>query len=96
MGAVDFRVGGRIFATLGGQKSSGAVSLTPEQQRIYIQRDPETFVPCQGAWGAAGSTYVRLKSADPEMVGEALTDAWRNRIQKTAAAKKPKAKKTKA
>jgi hypothetical protein len=83
MGHPDFRiVGGRIFATLGApDKDYGALTLTPEQQKTYIQRDPETFVPCPGAWGLAGSTYVRLKSADPEMVGEAMTDAWRNRAQ---------------
>jgi hypothetical protein len=89
MGHPDFRVGGKIFATLGvPDKGHGAVSLNPEQQKIYVQRDPETFVPCQGAWGLAGATYVRLKSADAEIVGEAMTDAWRNRSQKRPATKK--------
>jgi hypothetical protein len=96
MGHPDFRVGGKIFATLGAQKDSGALTLTPEQQKVYVQRDPETFVPCQGAWGLAGSTYVRLKSADPEIVGEALTEAWRNKRLKQSAAKKPVSKKPRA
>jgi hypothetical protein len=89
MGHPDFRVKGKIFATLGvPDKGHGAVKLTPEQQKIYVQRDPDTFVPCQGAWGLAGATYVRLKSADPETVGAAMTDAWRNRAQTTNTAKK--------
>jgi hypothetical protein len=89
MGHPDFRVGGKIFATLGApDKDHGVVTLTPEQQRIYVQRDPKTFYPCQGAWGLAGSTYVRLKSADAEIVGEALTDAWRNKRQKPAVKKR--------
>ena len=92
MGHPAFRVGGKIFATLGvPDKGHGAVMLTPEQQKTYVQRDPDTFVPCQGAWGLAGSTYVRLKSADEEMVGEAMTDAWRNRSQKPPTPKKRKA-----
>jgi hypothetical protein len=89
MGHPDFRVGGKIFATLGAQKDSGALKLNPEQQQMYAQRDPATFVPCQGAWGRAGSTYVRLKSADAEMVGEAMTEAWRNATQKKKSRKNP-------
>ncbi len=84
MGHPDFRVAGKIFATLAvPDKDRGMVKLTPEQQKLYVQRNPETFEPCQGAWGLGGATYVRLKSADVETVGQAMTDAWSNGRRKT-------------
>ena len=84
MGHPDFRVGGKIFATLGApDKSWGMVKLTPEQQRIYVVPDPNAFVPAQGAWGRAGCTLVRLSAADPETVREAMTAAWRNIASKS-------------
>jgi hypothetical protein len=79
MGHPDFRVAGKIFATLGvPDKDSGMVKLTPEQQKLYVERDPDTFAPVKGGWGRGGATNVRLKTADVEIVGEAMTDAWRN------------------
>lgn len=78
MGHPDFRVNGRIFATLHGDLSAGMVKLTPEQQQTFIREDPGTFAPENGAWGRQGCTRVRLKSADPETVGEAMTLAWQS------------------
>jgi len=78
MGHPDFRVKGKIFATISDPaKGIGMVKLTPEQQRIYIQADPKTFVPAQGAWGVGGSTLVHLKHANAETVQEALQEAWK-------------------
>jgi hypothetical protein len=83
MGHPDFRVGGKIFATLGyPEKTTGTVKLSPEQQRIYVQAHPNVFAPAQGAWGLGGSTVVRLKDADPEIVGEAIRAAWLGRAPK--------------
>ncbi len=82
-GHPDFRLGGRIFATLGyPDAGSGMVNLTPDQQRTFLRDHPGVFVPAAGAWGAQGSTTVRLVAADEEVVGEALTLAWRNAFEK--------------
>ena len=78
MGAADFRVGGRIFATLHPDMKFGMVKLTPDQQRELVASRPEAYEPEKGAWGLQGYTAVRLSAADEESVGEALTLAWRN------------------
>jgi hypothetical protein len=79
----DFRVGGKIFATLGYPgKSYAMVKLSPEDQH-YLTRDyPETFVPVKGAWGRRGATTIRLKTAKKEMLRKALLAAWRNTAPK--------------
>ena len=82
-GQPDFRMGGRIFATLGYPDSKwGMVVLTPDQQRRFVRDHPGVFVPAAGAWGDQGSTTVRLDRIDEEALGEALTLAWRNAIEK--------------
>jgi hypothetical protein len=85
MGHPDFRVQKRIFATLHHDDRFGMVTLTPEQQREYIDQHPDTFAPEAGAWGQAGCTRVQLASADEEVVGEAMTLAWQNAVKKGAA-----------
>ena len=96
-GHPDFRVGGRIFATLGYPDNKwGAVMLTPDQQRGFVRDHPGVFVPAAGAWGDQGSTTVRLDVVHEEALGEALTLAWRNAIEKgptRAAGRKPRAAK---
>ena len=90
----DFRAAnGRIFATLNEDETRGMAGLTPDQQADFMARAPEMFVPAAGAWGRGGSTMIDLKSADPEIVGEAVTLAW----QRVSAlpASKSKAKKAK-
>jgi hypothetical protein len=93
----DFRVGGKIFATLGYPDAAWAmVKLYPEQQKAFVAADPKTFVPVKGAWGLRGCTSVHLESAKKEKVKEALRAAWRNTsvhealrsIEKTELAKK--------
>ena len=79
----DFRVGGKIFATLGyPDKNWGMVKLTPDQQRSFVLTHPGVFVPSTGAWGRRGSTLVRLKSADPDAVQEAMRAARLGRAPK--------------
>lgn len=64
MGHPDFRVGGRIFATLGHPRSGwGMVSLTPDQQELLVRAQPAAFAPVKGGWGRAGATNVRLRTA---------------------------------
>jgi hypothetical protein len=73
MGHPDFRVNGRIFATIHPDPAYGMVKLTPEQQQEFIRDHPAVFAPENGAWGRAGCTRVRFDAADGEMLGAALT-----------------------
>jgi hypothetical protein len=76
MGHPDFRVNGRIFATLHPDNEHGMVKLPPDQQQRFVGDRPETFVPENGAWGRQGCTRVRLAAVDEETLGEAMTLAW--------------------
>ena len=78
MGPPDFRVVGKIFATLGPDEMWGMVKLTPEQQASFVRIDSAVFHPANGAWGRGGATIVRLRDADALVVEEALKMAWRN------------------
>ena len=72
----DFRIGGRIFASVGYPDDAHAmVKLSPAQQAHFIAKDPATFSPSAGAWGRQGSTNVRLASAQFSLVGAALVAA---------------------
>src|SRR5690242_19039242 len=83
MGHPDFRANGKILATLHGNKRSGMVKLTPEQQQEFIREHPAMFTPASGAWGRSGSTCVILGEADEEVLGEAMTLACQNTKVKT-------------
>ncbi len=75
----DFRVGGRIFATLGyPDRGWGMVKLFPDEQRDLLKSEPKAFVPAKGAWGRKGSTCVRLKSAKAATLRKAIGAAWLN------------------
>jgi hypothetical protein len=82
MGHPDFRVNNRIFATLHDDRAFGMVKLTPDQQEQFISAHPDAFAPESGAWGRAGCTRVRLASVHEEMLGEAVTLAWQNTVNK--------------
>jgi hypothetical protein len=72
----DFRIGGKIFATLGyPDDEHGMVKLTPEQQRIFLKKAPEVFDPCAGAWGRQGATSVNLAPAKVRLLRTALEAA---------------------
>ncbi len=76
----DFRVGGKIFATLDApSKGWGMVKLWPDQQAEFIQSDPSVFKPAQGAWGQRGATLrpARRREESPRSVAH-LHTAWRN------------------
>jgi hypothetical protein len=78
-GHADFRVGKRIFATLGyPDQDWGMVKLTPEQQSVLVEAEPDIFRPVPGGWGKRGSTNVRLAVADQATLQSALTLAWSN------------------
>ena len=99
-GHPDFRVGGRIFATLGYPDDKwGMVSLTPDQQQSWVRTHPSGFAPVKGAWGEQGATSVRLQAVEEEALGEAMTQAWRNAVEKgptRSAGRKPRVKRKEA
>ncbi|MCP4617283.1 MAG: MmcQ/YjbR family DNA-binding protein [Bradyrhizobium sp.] len=91
-GKADFRVKKRIFATLGYPDPDwGMVKLTPEQQSVLVEAEPDIFRPVPGGWGKGGATNVRLAKADATTLKSALTMAWRNIVERSDA--KPRAKK---
>src|SRR5262249_23239791 len=84
MGHVDFRVNGKVFATLGfPDKAWAMVKLPPELQDALVRTDPEVFRPATGAWGRQGATMVHLAKADAAKLKDAVRSAW----QRIAAAK---------
>jgi hypothetical protein len=82
-GHPDFRVGRKVFATLGHPDAGwGTVGLTPERQEFFVAAEPKMFVPVKGGWGKRGATSVWLRAARAGPVREALAAAWRNRAPK--------------
>jgi hypothetical protein len=83
MGAADFRVGGRIFATLASQSQGyGNLMLTPEMQAAFVEEEPEVFLPVAGGWGRMGATHVVLARASEDVLEGALRTAWKLRREK--------------
>lgn len=84
----DFRVAGKIFATLGyPDKTRGMVKLSPEDQHNFSKDYPDTFIPVKGTWGRRGATSVHLKATKKEVLRKAISAAWRNTAPKRLLAK---------
>lgn len=83
MGSPDFRVGGRIFATLASEKQGyGNLMLTPEQQADFVSEQPDVFIPIAGGWGRMGMTHIRLAVTNEDVLTGALHAAWKLRVDK--------------
>jgi len=83
MGNPDFRVGGRIFATLSSaDQGYGNLMLTLEQQEAFVEELPKVFVPIAGGWGRMGMTHIRLALANEDVLAGALRTAWKLRVEK--------------
>ena len=83
MGQPDFRVGGRIFATLASaDQGYGNLMLTPEQQAVFVEELPDVFIPIAGGWGRMGATHIRLAAANEDLLAGALQTAWKLRREK--------------
>ncbi|WP_375461073.1 MmcQ/YjbR family DNA-binding protein [uncultured Enterovirga sp.] len=76
-GHPDFRVGGKILATLWTEEDRVVVKLTPEWQALMTEAQPDVFEPIAGSWDARGWTNVDLNSADEDTLRHALLSAWR-------------------
>lgn len=91
-GVEDFRVSGKIFCTLAYVKQgAGVLLLTPEQQAGMVSDAPETFSPVPNAWGRGGATLVQLARVTPEILKGALELSYRNRVAKSAPARRKRA-----
>ncbi len=91
MGQPDFRVGGRIFATLAAAAQGyGNLMFTPEQQATFVEELPEVFVPIAGGWGRNGATHIRLAAANEDVLKGALQTAWRVRLERNRQSGKKK------
>src|SRR5262245_61888201 len=89
MGAVDFRVDGRIFATLASEvQGYGNLALTPAEQKVFVEELPEVVVPVARAWGRMGMTHIVLAKASEDVLRGALQTAWRLRMEKNARTKR--------
>ena len=89
MGQPDFRVGGRIFATLAAQAQGyGNLQLTLEQQASFVEELPDVFLPIPGGWGRMGMTHVRLAAVTEDVLEGALRTAWKLRVDKNAKSRK--------
>ena len=85
MGHPDFRVGGRIFATLASAHLGyGNLMLAVEQQQAFVEELPEVFLPVAGGWGRMGATHIRLAAANEDVLAGALRVAWKLRMEKSA------------
>ena len=83
MGHPDFRVRGKIFATLGyPDKRYAVVRLTPYDQQLISRDHPKAFAPVPGGWGAGGATTILLRVASKRVVGIAVEAAWRKTAPK--------------
>ncbi|HEY6391489.1 MAG TPA: MmcQ/YjbR family DNA-binding protein [Bryobacteraceae bacterium] len=77
MGHPDFRVKGKIFATLWPKDGWGMVKLNPEQQHEFVRAEPNVFAAVKGAWGLRGCTSVHLDAASEKTVRSAISAAWK-------------------
>lgn len=85
----DFRVAGKIFATLGyPDKTRGMVKLSPEDQHNFSKDYPEAFTPVKGTWGRRGATSVLLKVARKDALQKAIEAAWRCNAPKASPTRK--------
>ena len=95
MGAADFRVGGRIFATLASvEHGYGNLMLSPEQQAAFVAEQPDLYLPVPGGWGRMGSTHIRLAKVNEDTLAGALRAAWQRRVEMNRAAQKGKRRST--
>lgn len=78
MGNPDFRIGGRVFATLWVEEDRVVLRLDPAHQAVLVEAEPDLFAPVPGAWGRRGWTNLDLPDCDEETLRGALLAAWRN------------------
>lgn len=79
MGHSDLRVAGKIFSSRADRPGGAAyLKLTPDQQKMLCEAEPEMFAPVNGGWGIKGATWIYVAKADAATAKSALWMAWRN------------------
>ena len=79
----DFRVDGRIFATLAAETQGyGNLMLSPEQQAAFVAEAPDIFLPVPGGWGRNGATHSYSAAPAKICCLGALQTAWKLRVEK--------------
>src|SRR5512135_399537 len=92
MGHPDFRVGGRVFATMGYPRRGWAmVKLRPEEQAAFLAMRPDVFVAVKGKWGEAGCTHVILRAATATVAAAALRAAHEAQSRTVGRDRRPRA-----
>jgi hypothetical protein len=74
-GHPDFRVGGRIFATLWPDRGIAVVKLSIPEQTLLLESAPETFLT--NGWSKLGYTGVRLARVPAAQFRELVAASWR-------------------
>ncbi len=82
-GKPDFRIRGKVFASLQPAAGRGTVKLTPEEQALLEEAEPGAFSPAADAWGRQGWTRISLSAVDEPTLRDALHRAWRNTAPKS-------------
>jgi hypothetical protein len=82
MGHADFRVGGKVFASLGPDEDWGMVKLPPDEQADLVGDESGAYKPAAGAWGVRGCTIIQLRDAKEAAVRKAMKAAWRHNAPK--------------
>jgi hypothetical protein len=81
----DFRVRGKIFATLPGPDRM-VVRIEPADQAVLLAAESGTFSSAAGAWGLKGWTVVQLETVDRGVVHDLIISSWRRLAPKKVAA----------
>lgn len=96
MGHPDFRLGGKVFASLDSPREGWAMVRLPiERQAELVASAPDVFVPASGAWGRAGCTHVRLDGVGEDALRDVVRAAWQ-RLFEAAGARVPRAPRARA
>jgi len=74
--STSFRVGKKIFATMGPAEPSIVLKLDPEDQRNLAEGRPGVVAPVEGYWGRSGWTRVHTGETDASELAGLLRMAW--------------------
>ena len=74
---IGFKViGKRMFATYLEKDNTANIFLTPAQQSVFCQTDPQNIHQIPNKWGLQGATTFDLNKVSKELVSEALQAAY--------------------
>ena len=74
-GNVDFRVRNKVFASFPSPDMI-TLKLDPEQARILVEADPETYALHPGVWGQRGWIRVTLSRIAADDLADLIHESW--------------------